>query len=618
MKTPLILVTALAAILSCPCRANDATTVKTILDQMRQASGGDLWAQVEALHIVAGSAGGGEPRVIDHWEDLGAGRYTVRLAGPQGTKQWGFDGISAWQQSRNGIAYSMGDVDSALVAADESFRTARAWWFADRHPATIAYAGVRTEKDRSFDVLDITPEGGRLFEAWIDRSTHLLDRTDEQQAEERVVTRYGDYRPVDGLMIAFSIRSGDGENPDDDDVETVQTVEINPSISNDLYAVPPLPASDIQLPPGKDSVEIPFRLAANNRILVPVTLNGKVTVEAEFDSGGSLLLQPATVTQLGATSAGHHRQGGGGEGMTTSSVGRLDSVRVGDAQINSLAFHSFAFHPDEPNEALIGLETLQRFVVRFDFDRMVMTLIKPEAFHYDGPDAVVPFHFQDNQPEVKGSIDGIAGLFTIDTGDNSSLLLIAPFARRYGLVDRYHADIPYNGKAIGATHGVWARQRAGTVALDGADGRPIVEVHNPVTRISLQSSGFDADRNVSANIGLGILRQFNLTFDYRNQRLILEPNHLYGQFDIFNRTGFALDAKDDAWTIRVVYPDSPASEAGLKTGDKILTIDGHAPGQVSDDDLAATLKGPVGSAISVRVKSASGIRSLRLVLRDVL
>ncbi len=169
---------------------------------------------------------------------------------------------------------------------------------------------------------------------------------------------------------------------------------------------------------------------------------------------------------------------------------------------------------------------------------------------------------------------------------------------------------------------MWARQRAGTVTLDGADGRPLVEVHNPVTRISLQHSGFDADRDVSANIGLGILRQFNLTFDYRNQRLILEPNHFYGQFDIFNRTGFALDTKGDAqpkeWSLRVVYPDSPASEAGLKAGDIIATINGRTPAQFSTDDLAATLRGPIGSSVTLGLKSPSGIRIVKLTLRDVL
>ncbi len=399
---PLILTTALAIGLSSPCRADDATSVKTLLDQMRQASGGERWASVSTLHIVGKSTSGGLTKTVDHWDDVAAGRYRVRYCGDWGTAEGGFDGISSWQQPRNGIAYTMGDVDSALVAADESYRVAQAWWFPEHHPATIAYAGLRSENGKRFDVLDITPEGGRLFEAWIDRSTHLLDRTDEQQAEDRVVTRYSDYRSVDGVMIAFTVRSGDGENPDDDDVETVQTVDINPKIPDDLYAVPPLPASDITLPAGKDSVEVPFRLAANNRIMVPVTFDGNVTVEAEFDSGGGLLLQPASVAKLGVASAGHRKSGGGGEGTVTSSLGRLDSVRIGEAEVKGLIFHSFAFYPDQPDEALVGLEILQRFVVRFDFDRMVMTLTRPDAFHYEGTGAVVPFHFQDNQPEVRG------------------------------------------------------------------------------------------------------------------------------------------------------------------------------------------------------------------------
>ena len=67
---------------------------------------------------------------------------------------------------------------------------------------------------------------------------------------------------------------------------------------------------------------------------------------------------------------------------------------------------------------------------------------------------------------------------------------------------------------MSATRGVWARRRVHTVAFDGPDGRAVLSVHEPVTRISLQTSGFDANREVSANIGLGILQQFNLTFDY--------------------------------------------------------------------------------------------------------
>jgi len=602
-----------------PARAEtEPANVAAILAAMRQASGGDQWATVKSLHSLVTLTSGGQSARQERWEDVATGRFASHSTRPTFEGGEGFDGITSWHLGRSGIAYSLGDVDAALVAADESFRVARGWWFPDRHAATITLSGDRSESGRSFDVLEITPEGGRPFQAWIDRASHLLDRTIEQQAEDLVVTRYSDYRMVNGVSLPFTIRTGDGSDPSFDEVATVETVEVNPTIRDSQYAIPPRPPSDVSLPPGQDSVAVPFRLTADNRILVPLSLDGRRTVEAEFDSGGSLILQPATVAALDLNAQGRSKQSGGGEGTSVATNGRIDRVGLGAASVRDLPFHSFMFRPDAPDAALVGLEILQRFVVRFDFDRQVMTLTRPERFAYRGHGAVIPFHFQDNQPEIKGAIDGVAGLFAIDTGDNSSLLLIAPFARRYGLVDRYHADLPYGGTAIGATHGVWARTRAGTVTFDGPDGRALAEVHDPITRISLQQGGFDANRDVSANIGLGILKQFNLTFDYRRQQLILEPNHLYGQKDVFNRAGLRVERQGAAWKVTVIYPGTPASDADIKPGDIVTRINGRSAEQLSMEALRALTLGAVGSHLELDVQAPSADRHVTLVLRELL
>ena len=139
--------------------------IGTILDAMHKASGGAGWSAVHALHAEFTVTGGGEIGRDERWEDAATGRYLERVAWPTHD---GFDGVMPWHQGRSGIAYALGDMDAALVAADESFRVARGWWFPDRHPATIAMAGARSKDGRAYDVLDVTPEGGRPFEAWID------------------------------------------------------------------------------------------------------------------------------------------------------------------------------------------------------------------------------------------------------------------------------------------------------------------------------------------------------------------------------------------------------------------------------------------------------------------
>jgi hypothetical protein len=584
-----------------------------ILAQMRQASGGEAWDTVHTLQLTTRSQ---DKVLYTYWQDLTTGRYLADAARPQYRACEGFDGITSWRQGMSGIAYTLGDIDAALAAANESYRVARAWWYPSRHTATIAWLGEKAENARRFDVLSITPEGGRPFEAWIDEQTHLLAKIDEQRAEDRQVTTFADYRAVRGILLPFAITSGDGEHKEFDETETLQSVDINPQIPDKLYSIPDPSPVAVEWPDASGHVELPFRITANNRIMVPLTVDG-VKIEAEFDTGGSLLLQPHSVAQMGATATGHQPQHGGGEGVTTSWRGRVNTVSIGSVKLHDMAFHSFAFNPDAPDEALIGLEVLQRFVVHLDFDRQVMTLSDPQRFAYHGDGQVIPFHFQDNQPEVKGAIDGIAGLFAIDSGDNSSLLLIAPFARRYNLAERYHADIPYDGKAVMATHGVWARQRAGTVALFGADGHPAVAVHDPVTRLSLQQSGFDANRNVSANIGLGILKQFNLTFDYSRREIIFEPNHFYGQRDVFNRTGFRVERKKANWVITNVYPTGPANEAGIKMGDIIETVNGLSAAKLVQEDFDRLQRGPDGSSLHLRLRSATTSRALSLTLHDI-
>lgn len=589
-----------------------AQSAKPILAAMWQASGGEAWDNIRSLRYTTTVSAHGQHFSAEHWEDVSSGRYMVRAILPDHISEQGFDGITPWQMGGSGIAYTLGDIDAAEGAAVHSFVVSRSWWFHDRHPATIAFSRVQNEGGRSFDVLEVTPEGGRPFEAWIDRESHLLTRTVEQQAEHCVTTVYTNYHAVHGVRLPFTIKS-DGE------IETISSVEINPRISDAIYAIPPRPPSDITLPRNQTSVKIPFRLTGDNEIVIPLKIDGQQTIEAQFDSGGSLVLQPAIVKKLAIeTAGGKTREHGGGGGSVLASKGKLASIALGGAIVTNVGFNSFTFDSDYPERALVGIEILQRFVVTIDFDNDVMTLTNPNSFSYRGSGIVLPFVIQDNQPEIKGSIDGISGLFTIDTGDDGSLLLIAPFARRYDLVRRYQADLPYGGESVTATMGVWARKRVSTVAFDGLDGRPLAVVHDPITRISLQHDGFDADRDVSANIGLGILRQFNMTFDYPHRRIILTHSHFYGRKDIFDRSGMVLVKKGDVWCINAIYPGGPAEEAGLKVGDVLTSINGKAATSFNRGPLRSIMRRPVGTELRLGVRSAGLEHHLTLVLRDIL
>jgi predicted aspartyl protease len=364
-----------------------------------------------------------------------------------------------------------------------------------------------------------------------------------------------------------------------------------------------------------ETVTVPFRLE-DNRIFLDVSINGQGPFDAEFDSGGSLVIPPEVLSDLNLAATGHTKQTGGGEGFVSAARGNVATMSIGGAVVMNPGFQSFAWDDEEPRRLLIGLEVLQRFVVHIDFDRLTLTLAPPTSYSYTGTGSVLPFHFQDNQPEIGGSIDGIAASLTVDTGDNGSLLLTAPFASKYGLEERYRATIPYAGSAVGVTGGVWAR--VGEVTLNGADGRPLVHVDRPVTRISKQQSGFDAHRYVSANLGIGVLKQFSITFDYTRQRLILEPNHLYGLPDVFDRSGMRLENEGLGWRVMALVPGAAAARAGLRVGDMILAIDGKTRPQLNRAALKAVLRSPAHTFVALRILRGSVELKSTLTLGDVL
>jgi hypothetical protein len=590
----------------------------TILAQVKAASGGQAWDTIYSIHTRGDAAHGGLSRTVEEWDDVSAGRYVKRSESLLASGAEGFDGISAWTQTKGGESYVLGDEDARLGAINASYQVSFAYWFPDRRAGTMQSEGTRQENGHTFDVIVITPAAGRPFRVWIDRGTHLIDRFVEQEAEEIAVTRFSDYREVQGVLLPFAIRSGrQDEDEKDWDVETVKSAALNEPVEQKIYALPAFPPPDYQMLRNEKSTTISFQLTADNRILVPVKLNGQGPFLAEFDSGGGYIVQPAVAARLKIKALGSNHSYGGGEGSTLSGRAILDTVEIGGARLTRQRVNIFSFAQEEPERILIGSQILQRFAVEINFDQSLMTLTPLSQFSYTGHGVTVPFHFQDNQPEVYGSVDGIAGVFPIDTGDSGSLLLIAPFAARYHLYDFYQATIPYGGSAVGGgTYGLLARAKV--LALFGADRREVLESENPLTRLSKQTGGFDANRYVSGNIGLGVLKQFNLAFDYRREEISFEKNSLFGQPDPYNRTGLHLKKQGTSWLVTACDPGSPAVDAGIKTGDTILLFDGKDATHWSHAAFHQLLCQPVGTRVTVKLQSGPTSRSRSLILKDIL
>ncbi len=80
--------------------------------------------------------------------------------------------------------------------------------------------------------------------------------------------------------------------------------------------------------------------------------------------------------------------------------------------------------------------------------------------------------------------------------------------------------------------------------------------------------------------------------------------------------GALIRKMDDHTYIAEPYQGNPAANAGLRAGDKILSIDGRDMGAVGSDEVSSALKGPKGTTIEIKVERNGGETKTFKVTRD--
>ena len=131
------------------------------------------------------------------------------------------------------------------------------------------------------------------------------------------------------------------------------------------------------------------------------------------------------------------------------------------------------------------------------------------------------------------------------------------------------------------------------------------------SKINPQQMTYGAIRGMLATLDDPGHTRFLTSDDYRNQE-----NHLEGRL---TGIGVAIESRANQIVIQEVYPDSPASDAGIQNGDVILSVDGTAVASMTADQVANAMRGPRGSTVRLSIRHANEqtARDLTLVRADV-
>jgi hypothetical protein len=365
------------------------------------------------------------------------------------------------------------------------------------------------------------------------------------------------------------------------------------------------------LAPHSATHAFPFEITSN-KPFVHVSVNGSAPQWFVLDSGNSgnsmiarecgdrlhLEHDAERTQQVGAGSGAEVRLATARKAVTLQALGETLSV----AQPLLMTLEHVSRNEGRRVDGLLGSDFLARHVVEIDYARSTIVLHDPNGFEPPAGAEVIPLDLSTGWPVVQGGItlpDGstLPCRLIIDTGVRFPLALFRPFSARHSL----HESAPgLDDVIVGVGAGGASR---GDVARLAALSLGPVSFAKPIAVFSRDTTGVFAQDGPDGIVGGELLRRKRVTFDYPHARMILQAYATEPAPFEHDMSGLYLGVDAPAYTtLRIVAVSSktPAAEAGLRTGDEILSMDGKRTPALTLDGARALLRVPGTRRLEIR------------------
>ena len=227
---------------------------------------------------------------------------------------------------------------------------------------------------------------------------------------------------------------------------------------------------------------------------------------------------------------------------------------------------------------------MQRFVVTVDFDERTLTLTDPALFHPPAGAAELALDnvLKSREPVVTARVivgggRAVDGRFLIDEPHPDSLLFATPFVREHDLLaaSRILTPRPLPGTATGVG-GQFDLEIGRVEALQLG---PFSLARPTAAYATNARGGAFARTDIAGIIGGEVLRRFRMTLDFAHGRMFLERGKQYAEPFEADASGMKVKSVPESFrrfAVTEVAPGTPAAEAGVQVGDRLLAIDGRA------------------------------------------
>lgn len=122
-------------------------------------------------------------------------------------------------------------------------------------------------------------------------------------------------------------------------------------------------------------------------------------------------------------------------------------------------------------------------------------------------------------------------------------------------------------------------------------------------------------------IGNQILNRFEVTIDYINEKLYLEPEKNFKKKFQYDKSGLIIAASGanlNVFTVVDIIAGSPAEQAGVQIGDEIKTINGLPTSFLHLFDITKRLRKRAGKRVRLVIKRGDERLRFKFRLRELI
>jgi len=332
-------------------------------------------------------------------------------------------------------------------------------------------------------------------------------------------------------------------------------------------------------------------------VFVAVTIEDRPMLFGLDTGAGANVLTPQAAGRLGLNpEKGQVNVLGAGGVSTAPPAVKIGTLRVGEAATTAQTAYIIPLPDALACDGLLGTPFFREWIVQIDYAHLRLSLMPRAAFRPPAGASAVPIRFYNNIPALEATVDGIKGLFKIDTGAGDAVTVFSPFVAQHHL----------RGKYVPSLHTITGRGVGGVVYGDlvrlPTFGIGSFHFTNVAATLSLQTEGAFAGKESAGNLGGEIWQRFTLTLDYPENKIFLARNAHFEEPFIANRSGLALDTEQGALLVRSVLPNGPGIDAGVQAGDTVLAIDETPVEKMKFWEVRAVFRGEPGSKIRLRLR----------------